>query len=99
VDANQAGEDFERTPPVAERSFSLRWIWRWRSVAGQVLEFDRLVTVARSDRLADTRPRLPPMHWRAAARLVGADCWRGDPAGDRAFAPWRRRTASGTFAT
>jgi trehalose/maltose hydrolase-like predicted phosphorylase len=38
---------------VPERSFSLRWIWRWRSIAGQVLELDRLVTVARSDRLAD----------------------------------------------
>src|SRR5215472_17319646 len=36
---------------VPERSFSLRWIWRWRSVAGQVLELDRLVTVARSDNL------------------------------------------------
>jgi hypothetical protein len=40
-------------PLVPERSFSLRWVWRWRSVAGQVLELDRLVTVARSDRLAD----------------------------------------------
>ena len=40
-------------PLVPERSFSLRWIWRWRSVAGQVIELDRLVTVARSDRLAD----------------------------------------------
>jgi trehalose/maltose hydrolase-like predicted phosphorylase len=40
-------------PLVPERSFSLRWIWRWRSVAGQVLELDRLVTVARSDRLGD----------------------------------------------
>src|SRR5499427_1615120 len=40
-------------PLIPERSFSLRWIWRWRSVAGQVLELDRLVTVARSDGLAD----------------------------------------------
>src|SRR6516164_8895974 len=40
-------------PLVPERSFSLRWIWRWRSVAGQVLELNRLVTVARSDSLAD----------------------------------------------
>src|SRR4030095_15897089 len=30
-----------------------RWTWHWRSVAGQVLELDRLVTVARSDRSAD----------------------------------------------
>src|SRR5215468_7270568 len=40
-------------PLVPERSFSLRWIWRWRSVAGQELELDRLVTVARSERLTD----------------------------------------------
>jgi trehalose/maltose hydrolase-like predicted phosphorylase len=32
-----------------ERPFSLRWAWRWRSVAGQVVEFDRLVAVARAD--------------------------------------------------
>ena len=32
-----------------ERPFSLRWVWRWRSVAGQVAEFDRLVAVARAD--------------------------------------------------
>ena len=40
-------------PLVPERSFSLRWIWRWRSVAGQEIELARLVTVARSDGLAD----------------------------------------------
>jgi trehalose/maltose hydrolase-like predicted phosphorylase len=40
-------------PLAPERSFSLRWIWRWRSVAGQVVELARLVTVARSDNLAD----------------------------------------------
>jgi trehalose/maltose hydrolase-like predicted phosphorylase len=32
-----------------DRPFSLRWAWRWRSVAGQVAEFDRLVAVARAD--------------------------------------------------
>lgn len=32
-----------------ERPFPLRWVWRWRSVAGQVVEFDRLVAVARED--------------------------------------------------
>jgi trehalose/maltose hydrolase-like predicted phosphorylase len=32
-----------------ERPFSLRWIWRWRSVAGQEAWFDRLVAVARAD--------------------------------------------------
>jgi trehalose/maltose hydrolase-like predicted phosphorylase len=37
----------ERLAP--ERPFSLRWLWRWRSVAGQVAEFDRLIAVARAD--------------------------------------------------
>lgn len=36
-------------PLVPDRPFSLRWIWRWRSVAGQVAELDRLVAVARAD--------------------------------------------------
>src|SRR5215510_11491457 len=36
-------------PLVPDRPFSLRWAWRWRSVAGQVAEFDRLVAVARAD--------------------------------------------------
>jgi trehalose/maltose hydrolase-like predicted phosphorylase len=32
-----------------ERPFPLRWSWRWRSIAGQVAEFERLVAVARGD--------------------------------------------------
>ena len=36
-----------------DRPFSLRWAWSWRSVAGQVAEFDRLVAVARTDRPED----------------------------------------------
>ncbi len=32
-----------------ERPFPLRWVWRWRSVAGQVAEFERLIAVARAD--------------------------------------------------
>jgi trehalose/maltose hydrolase-like predicted phosphorylase len=36
----------ELTP---NRPFSLRWSWRWRSVAGQVAELDRLIAVARAD--------------------------------------------------
>jgi hypothetical protein len=32
-----------------ERPFSLRWVWRWRSVAGQVVELDRIVSAARAD--------------------------------------------------
>ena len=35
---------------VPERPFSLRWVWRWRSVAGQAIELDRIVAVARADR-------------------------------------------------
>jgi len=60
-------------PLVPERSFSLRWIWRWRSVAGQVLELDRLVTVARSDRLADD-PAPVAADALARNRALG---WRG----------------------
>jgi beta-phosphoglucomutase family hydrolase len=36
-------------PLAADRPFPLRWVWRWRSVAGQVAEMDRLVAVARAD--------------------------------------------------
>ena len=60
-------------PLVPERSFSLRWIWRWRSVAGQELELDRLVTVARSDRGADD-PALVAADAMARGRALG---WRG----------------------
>jgi trehalose/maltose hydrolase-like predicted phosphorylase len=60
-------------PLVPERSFSLRWIWRWRSVAGQELELDRLVTVARSDSLADD-PAPVAADALARSRALG---WRG----------------------
>jgi trehalose/maltose hydrolase-like predicted phosphorylase/beta-phosphoglucomutase-like phosphatase (HAD superfamily) len=36
-------------PVVAERPFPLRWVWRWHSVAGQAIEFDRIIAVARAD--------------------------------------------------
>ena len=36
-------------PLAADRPFPLRWVWRWRSVAGQAVEIDRLVGVARAD--------------------------------------------------
>src|SRR3974390_2188997 len=36
-----------------DRPLPLRWAWGWRSVAGQVAEFDRLVAVARSDTQED----------------------------------------------
>ena len=34
-----------------EATPSLRWTWRWTSVAGQVAELDRVVAVARADTL------------------------------------------------
>jgi trehalose/maltose hydrolase-like predicted phosphorylase len=40
-------------PLVPERPFPLRWVWRWRSVAGQLAEFDRLIAVARGDKAED----------------------------------------------
>ncbi|KQQ18827.1 kojibiose phosphorylase [Methylobacterium sp. Leaf122] len=41
-----------------ERPFPLRWIWRWRSKAGQVAQFARLVAVARAERSeVDPAPR------------------------------------------
>lgn len=43
----------EGQPLVPDRPFSLRWVWRWRSVAGQHIEFDRIVAVARADRPDD----------------------------------------------
>src|SRR3974390_646419 len=58
---------------VPERSVSLRWIWRWRSVAGQELELDRLGSVARSDRWADD-PALVAAAAVARGRALG---WRG----------------------
>ena len=60
-------------PLVPERSFSLRWIWRWRSVAGQVAEFARLVTVARSDNVAED-PAPIAVDALARSRAIG---WRG----------------------
>jgi trehalose/maltose hydrolase-like predicted phosphorylase len=58
---------------VPERPFSLRWIWQWRSVAGQRIELDRLVAVARAD-----TPGFDPAPVAAAAlqrnRVLG---WRG----------------------
>jgi trehalose/maltose hydrolase-like predicted phosphorylase len=34
---------------AAARPFPLRWAWRWRSVAGQVAELDRIIAVTRDD--------------------------------------------------
>lgn len=54
-----------------ERPFPLRWVWRWRSVAGQVVEFARLMTAARGDapdddvagRAAEALARNRPLGW------------------------------------
>ena len=36
-------------PLVPRRPFPLRWLWQWRSEAGQVAEFDQFVAAARAD--------------------------------------------------
>ena len=36
-----------------DRPFPLRWAWQWRSIAGQAVELDRIVAVARGDGPAD----------------------------------------------
>src|SRR5262249_54844201 len=59
-------------PLAPERPFPLRWAWRWRSVAGQVAEFDRLVAVARADTLEDD----PAPHAVAALARSRALGWR-----------------------
>ena len=52
-------------PLAPERPFPLRWAWRWRSVAGQVAEFGRIVAVARADTPEDD----PAPHAVAAASI------------------------------
>ncbi len=60
----------DQLPP--DRPFSLRWAWRWRSVAGQVAEFDRLVAVARANTPEDD-PAPPASAALARSRALG---WR-----------------------
>ncbi|MBV9726539.1 MAG: glycoside hydrolase family 65 protein [Gammaproteobacteria bacterium] len=55
-----------------ERPFPLRWVWRWRSVAGQVAEFGRLIAVAR----ADTREDDPAPRARQALARNASLGWR-----------------------
>jgi trehalose/maltose hydrolase-like predicted phosphorylase len=43
----------DNLPLAPHRPFSLRWDWRWRSLAGQTAQFDRLVGVARADTSED----------------------------------------------
>jgi hypothetical protein len=56
----------------AERPFPLRWVWRWRSVVGQVAEFSRLIAVAR----ADTREEDPARPARNALERNLSLGWR-----------------------
>jgi trehalose/maltose hydrolase-like predicted phosphorylase len=53
-----------------DRPFSLRWVWRWRSVARQVAEFDRLVAVARAD-TTEEDPEPPATAALARSREAG----------------------------
>jgi trehalose/maltose hydrolase-like predicted phosphorylase len=55
-----------------KQPFPLHWVWQWRSVAGQVAQFDRLIGVARQDgREDDPVPRA-----RAALARNTAHGWR-----------------------
>jgi trehalose/maltose hydrolase-like predicted phosphorylase len=70
--AGAASLRLDGDPLVPDRPFSLRWSWRWRSVAGQSVEFDRLVAVARTDRPGDD----PAPSASAALARVRAQGWR-----------------------
>jgi trehalose/maltose hydrolase-like predicted phosphorylase len=67
------------------RPFSLRWVWQWRSVAGEVAEFDRLVAAARGDMPEDD----PSPRAVAALARSTAIGWRG--ALEAHEAAWTRR--------
>jgi trehalose/maltose hydrolase-like predicted phosphorylase len=54
------------------RPFPLRSVWRWRSVAGQAAEFDRLIAVARGD-MPEDDPAPPASAALARTRALG---WR-----------------------
>jgi trehalose/maltose hydrolase-like predicted phosphorylase len=58
-------------PLVPKRPFCLHWHWRWRSVAGQVAELDRLIGVGRADEPDDPIPAA-----RAALGHARAHGWR-----------------------
>ncbi len=72
-----------------ERPFPLRWVWHWRSVAGQVAEFDRIITVARSNTTKDD----PAARTHAALERSRSLGWRAIL--DAHEAAWNKRwTAS-----
>jgi trehalose/maltose hydrolase-like predicted phosphorylase len=76
-------------PLIPERAFPLRWIWRWRSTAGQVAELDRLVVVARADAPNDD----PVPHVRVALARSRALGWRAVLAAHEAA--WEARWTAG----
>jgi HAD superfamily hydrolase (TIGR01509 family) len=67
-----------------ERPFSLRWIWRWRSKAGEVVELERSMAAARGDRHEDPAPAAAD-----ALRQVWSMGWQAALA--RHEAAWGRR--------
>ena len=75
-------------PLTPERPFSLRWIWNWRSVAGQPIEFDRCVAVARG-----TKRDEPAADASAALARCRALGWRGTLTAHEAA--WEQRWAAG----
>jgi HAD superfamily hydrolase (TIGR01509 family) len=68
-----------------ERPMPLRWTWNWRSVAGQPVEFDRLVAVARADGPQED----PTLAARGALGRSRAQGWRSVMAAHEAA--WRTR--------
>ena len=74
---------------IPDRPFSLRWIWHWHSVAGQVIELDRLVGVARADTPEDD-PVLAAGAALARSRAVG---WRAVLAAHESA--WEQRWLAG----
>ncbi|MBV9724793.1 MAG: glycoside hydrolase family 65 protein, partial [Gammaproteobacteria bacterium] len=74
---------------MPERPFPLRWAWRWRSIANQVAELDRLVTVARADAPDDD----PVPRAQAALERNRALGWRAILAAHEAA--WQARWTAG----
>jgi HAD superfamily hydrolase (TIGR01509 family) len=81
--------DHELAP---ERPFSLRWVWRWRSAAGQVAELARHVGVARAD-LPDEDPSARAQ---AALKRVRSQGWHAALAAHEAA--WSERWSTGDAA-
>ena len=71
-----------------ERPFSLRWIWRWRSKAGQVAELARMMAAARAGPHEDPAPAAS-----AALRRTWTIGW--EAALERHEAAWLRRWEAG----